>query len=189
MKQCDQVRPTCERCAKSRRHCLGYESNGFRYETQLVEQRVHSSKRPPPAEHSGKRLKDHSRVDRVEAIYQCLPPCPEQESLYFFMKHFVLFPRHEVTAGGPVDRLPKLYTTVPANSALAKATIAVELGRAAWYPGRARYRMRSITRYIEATKLVNEAIKDPEESTSDHVLQAVLMLALWQVRSPPKKEG
>lgn len=105
------------------------------------------------------------------------------------MNDHVLLPRHKATASGPVDRLPKLYTPISAISASAKASITVALGRAAWYPGRAQYRLHSISKYVEAVRLVSEALRDPKESRSDHVLQVVLMLGLWQVRNSPQDSG
>ena len=120
-------------------------------------------------------------VAETPAPMPCLPQSAEEDSLCFFMNHLVIYQRHEATAGGPVEFLPRLYACAPARSALSAATLAVAMGRAAWYPGRSHYRLASIAKYAEAIGLVNEAIRDGEVSKSDHVLQAVLMLGLWQV--------
>ena len=79
--------------------------------------------------------------------------------------------------------LPQLYASTPANSALSAATLVVAMGRTGWYPGRSHYRLASVAQYTKAIGLVNEAIQDGEAWKSDQILQAVLLLGLWEVSS------
>lgn len=43
------------------------------------------------------------------------------------------------------------------------------------------YEQVSISKYIKAVRMVNEAIPDRKNFMSDHLVQAILMLGWWEV--------
>lgn len=97
------------------------------------------------------------------------------------MHRYVTFPRHEEAAGSVSRALPQLYATASPDSALTAATMACAMGRMAIHTGRMYYEQVSISKYIKAVRMVNEAIPDRKNFMSDHLVQAILMLGWWEV--------
>ena len=97
------------------------------------------------------------------------------------MNLYVICPRHPQTQSGPVNALPRLFASAAINAALPAATMASAFDRMAWHTGRPDCKLKSIAKYKEAVKIVSGAIKDDRECASDHLLQAVILLGLWEV--------
>lgn len=179
--ECDEARPECQRCKKSKRDCLGYEHLDAREQNEVTRQKRRSSRSTPVIRAA---TDDGSRSNQARPRYgdpqARIQPCPEQEALRLLMEG-VTVRRHQEAAGRVTKALPQLYATAPANSALMAVTLAYAMGRMATYLERPDYMRISNFREQQAVRKVNEAIGNGEACRSDHVVQAVLMLEWMEV--------
>lgn len=106
---------------------------------------------------------------------------PEQQSVCFFMTKFVQEDRQEEIWGGSLEVLPSIYNKSDANSALSLATTATAMSSVSWNPECAHFKSVSLSKYVKSLKALNDIIQDPEESKTDNVLMAVLMLGFYEV--------
>ncbi|KAL9123729.1 MAG: hypothetical protein Q9217_006871 [Psora testacea] len=113
-----------------------------------------------------------------------LPQDPEQQSLAFFMTNFTHDRRREEIWGGSLEALPTLFKKAEAKSPLTAAVTTTAMGSIAWSPGHSGFRTQSIQIYGTSLKRISESLTDPEQSQSDNVLMAVLMLGFYEVRHP-----
>ena len=111
-----------------------------------------------------------------------LPQDPEQQSLAFFMTKFAHDRRSEEIWGGCLEALPTLLEKATAESPLRAAATTTAMGSMAWSPGYSRFKTQSVQKYVTSLQRIKEALKDPEQATSDNVLMAVLMLGFYEVR-------
>lgn len=204
--QCDERRPGCRQCEKSKKECPGYDrGNGtIAFVTPSVSNTKptsssSSSKKSTPVPKSRPQSTVSSSKDDFgtmavkpntsdiiladEFIPLGLPQDPEQQALAFFMTKFA----HTDSAvseeiwGGCLEALPSLLEKASIDSPLTAATATTAMGSIAWTPGCAEFKPQSLSRYVAALNRINDAIKDPVESQSDNVLMAVLMLGFYEV--------
>lgn len=182
---CDEGKPICGRCKRSKRRCFGYD-DPFRNQNQIVKHKANPSRQRHATLDRSSRPEDPD-LDLIsrDSLHIGLQQCPEQECLYFFINHYALLPQHEDFASGPTDTLPELFLNASVHSALSAATTALAMNRAAWYTGRDDYKVKSIAKYIEAIRKVNDDIQDQDHSNTDYLLQAVLVLGMWEVSFLP----
>lgn len=126
---------------------------------------------------------DPTVMPQLDIIPFGLPQDPEQQSICFFMSKFVQDSRTEEIWGGSLEALPTIYNEVGANSALSLATAATSMSSVAWNPECAHFKPVALQKYVKSLKLLNDAVQNPQESKSDGVLMAVLMLGFYEVSS------
>ena len=107
---------------------------------------------------------------------------PEQQAIVFFMTEFAANTnRVEDVVGGYLDPLPSLFERASLESPLNAAMTTTAMGTIAWTRGNEEFKPQSLSRYVTALQRINDALKDPQQSKSDDVLLAVLLLGFYEV--------
>ena len=120
----------------------------------------------------------------MSCIPSSLPQCMENNAVCYFMNNYVLVSRHPDTRRGFMEHMPSFYTVARVESPLSLATTAIAMFSTRNVPaGAARRAMviKAVAKYVEALRLINVAIQDPQEAKSDELLMAVLLLGLYEV--------
>ncbi|KAI9901394.1 hypothetical protein N3K66_003211 [Trichothecium roseum] len=188
--KCDETKPTCNQCAKSRRQCPGYKDEFdlvFRNETQATERRAKKANMKAMALKMGKEgielinspnetpssAKTNSPVSPIQ-----LPP--EQQASCHFISNFVLLPRQGTTRGFMEYLIPMLkqhkQTThfKLAFDACALASLGNRVGTGCDFENQA------LTKYTKALSATYGALQDPEMAKQDSTLAAILLLGLFE---------
>ncbi|KAI0893185.1 hypothetical protein F4806DRAFT_212459 [Annulohypoxylon nitens] len=205
--KCDETKPTCNQCAKSRRQCPGYKDEFdlvFRNETQATERRARragskkgsmSSQKAPmkadedpdsPLSPSDLRvspfLAQGLRSQLAGFIVPSLNTPVEHQASCHFVAHFILVPPE----GGEGHTRGFMDFIVP----LLKADTGGHLKRAfdacamAFLDNRAgvegRFAEKALREYTRALNGTNAALRDPRTQLADSTLAAVLLLGLFE---------
>ncbi|KAK3320025.1 hypothetical protein B0T19DRAFT_362086 [Cercophora scortea] len=206
--KCDESRPTCNQCAKSRRQCPGYKDDFdlvLRNETTATQRRAQKagSKKAaalakqqraaiPPSSRQPQTQQTHSSQGLVPIL-----PNTTDETLFTlpaalhipletratcnFVSNFVLMPRQGTESVGFMDYLIPLLKASP-DSHLQHAFNACALALLS-NRGDAKdpsLPMKAYGEYTKALGATNAALRDPIESKTDAVLAAVLMLGMFE---------
>ncbi|KAL8797390.1 MAG: hypothetical protein Q9195_000545 [Heterodermia aff. obscurata] len=195
--KCDEGRPVCNQCIKSKRTCLGYLGPldlVLRNQTQITQNKVEgkqkkytrsnsstTSARNGPAHVEGYQTQQLARGSISPLLLQELSPSTSEDvAICKFFASFVFIPRHPDTVRGFMECLPSLYTATLDGSLLHQAVASVSLAIAGAAPRNTRDRILAQTKFGEALKSTNRAIKDREESVKDETLLAVLLMGLYE---------
>ena len=117
-----------------------------------------------------------------------LPRDAEQQALVFFMTEFAASTnRVEDVVGGYLDPLPSLFEQASLESPLKVAMTTTAMATIAWTRGNEEFKPQSLSRYVTALQRINDALKDPQQSKSDDVLLAVLLLGFYEVCLLPSR--
>ncbi|KKY36364.1 putative negative acting factor [Diaporthe ampelina] len=199
--KCDEAKPTCNQCAKSRRQCPGYKDEFdlvFRNETKATERRAQKANRkgsvassssdrssiassPSSIESLSPIAKEFVRSPTGESISPLLSIPTDQLASCHFFSNFILVPRQGSTRGF-MDYLLPLMKSEAQNSHLQHAFNACSL---AHLGNRVRSTSedipdKALSEYTKALAATHEALKDPEASKTDGTLAAVLLLGLYE---------
>jgi hypothetical protein len=190
--QCDETKPTCNQCAKSRRECPGYKDEFdlvFRNETQATERRARKANKKAI---SLKMVQDSgqgqlinkpttppkaSNVSPVDTFPQV--PIIDQASCHF-ISNFVLVPRQGSTRGFMEYLVPMLRTESHpqhfrlAFDACALASLGNRVGAGV------NIRNMALARYTKALASTYQALRDPEISRQDSTLASILLLGMFE---------
>ncbi|KAI1180989.1 hypothetical protein F4777DRAFT_182091 [Nemania sp. FL0916] len=197
--KCDETKPTCNQCTKSRRQCPGYKDDFdlvFRNETKATERRAQRANKKglasrvdrknsssdetqstsPPSHDTGT---DMVSAWSVASSTTLSSPVEDQASCHF-LSHFVLLPRDGRTVGHMEFVLP-LLKSQGSDSHVQHAFNACALtflnnrrgiGGRCWD--------KALTEYSMALSRTNAALRDPELQQTDATLAAVLMLGMFE---------
>ncbi|KAH7382955.1 hypothetical protein BKA64DRAFT_582795 [Cadophora sp. MPI-SDFR-AT-0126] len=216
--KCDETKPTCNQCAKSRRVCPGYKDDFdlvFRNETQATERRARravNSKRAGSQISLATQQSSFSTTSTDEASPERSPtliaPNPdqdlskaisplgapsiplEQQAPCFFVSNFVIAPRLETR--GYFDFLLPMLKSESANSHLSLAFSAVAMASLANRPNTKGQRMlfsQAIGQYTKALKATNLALQTPAHQKTDATLAAILMLGFFETVASEKSNA
>lgn len=209
--QCDEAVPACSQCINTKRQCPGYIARFdlvLRDQTKAVRRKAQRKKQqqdegpklpsPPqsassddpastkwaivnpsgdPSRPAAKRYSSNEPVPRMFNDF------PEQQAICAFFLDFVLLPRHPDTAQGHLEHLLPLYANTGAESPLSLATSSVALMISGGSQNRRNDQQLGRTIFGKALRKTSSAIRNPAESMKDETLMAVLLLALFEVRS------
>ncbi|KAI0474985.1 hypothetical protein GGR56DRAFT_489489 [Xylariaceae sp. FL0804] len=197
--KCDETKPTCRMCAKSRRHCPGYKDEFdlvFRNETKATERRARKANRraamykpprqtslssdSPPTAPALSAFQIGSETPVELAVMPALSTPVEQKASCHFASNFVLMPREGTTHGFLEFVVPLLKQDAvdgPLQHAFNACSMAFLYNRAG--PGNNLHE-QSIYEYSEALTKTNAALRDVEAQKSDTTLAAVLLLGLYE---------
>ncbi|RDL31790.1 Zn2 DNA-binding protein [Venustampulla echinocandica] len=206
--KCDETKPTCNQCAKSRRQCPGYKDDFdlvFRNETQATERRArrtlttgkqsnirvtiqnpHPALSSAPNDGSNLTITSTSGADMAMALASpmSLSIPIEQQAPCYFMSNFVLAPSNDAgTPRGYFDFLAPLMKNEHPDSQLASAFSAVAMASLANRPNsksRKELKYISVMQYAKALKATNLALQDPSKQKTDQTLAAILMLGFYE---------
>ncbi|RYP55463.1 hypothetical protein DL769_010159 [Monosporascus sp. CRB-8-3] len=196
--KCDETKPTCLKCAKSRRVCPGYKDEFdlvFRNETQSTELKARKASRKASAQKMDRRdsgqssspsgtppsaLPDGVKSPLGQAVVPALNLPVEQRANCFFISNFVLVPKPGEPRGF-LDYLVPLLNQEGQDSPLQHAFNACSLALLYNCGGRsANLSERALNEYAKALNKTNAALRDPEEQKADSTLAAVLLLGTFE---------
>lgn len=194
MSQCDETKPTCNQCTKSRRQCPGYKDEFdlvFRNETKATERRARKANRKSLArdrEETGivSPGKPHlpSPADSTASsttLTRNLHTPVEQTASCHFVANFVLIPREGSTKGFHEYLIP-LLKSEPSTSHIHHAFNACALASLGNRPEASTTNLnsRALGHYTKALAATHLAIQDPDMSKADATLASVLLLGLFE---------
>ncbi|CZR57607.1 related to negative acting factor [Phialocephala subalpina] len=202
--KCDETKPTCNQCAKSRRQCPGYKDDFdlvFRNETQATERRarraVNSKKMSAQITFANQQSAFASSPEDVDSkaviftntdsgsLTRFAPPetisIPyEEQAPCFFLTNYVIQTRE--ASRGYFDFIEPMLEKESPDSHLSLAFGAVAMASLANRPnsrGRALY-PQALSAYTKALKAVNLALQNPALQKTDQTLAAILMLGFFE---------
>lgn len=191
--QCDETKPTCNQCAKSRRVCPGYKDEFdlvFRNETEATERRARKAKNKAIALKTGKPSSSKTPDIRapngsVTSITRSSPLLAPTQSIdertaHHFVANYVLIPPQGTERGYFQFVVPLIKAKNPsphfklAFEACALAYFSNRMGNAA------HLEKDALAKYVKALATTGRAIRDPSESKEDATVAAVLLLSLFE---------
>ncbi|KAH7015123.1 hypothetical protein EDB80DRAFT_326908 [Ilyonectria destructans] len=188
--KCDETKPTCNQCAKSRRQCPGYKDEFdlvFRNETQATERRAQRANKKALAQKQTKTAGTQdtntaasAKRAQDQAVLATLKLPVDQQATCHFISNFVLLPRYDNTRGYLEFVVPLLQVEKPAPhfklafDACAIASLGNRVGSGRAFEGQA------LGHYTKALASTFAALKDPEMAVADSTLAAILMLGLFE---------
>ncbi|KAI0409370.1 hypothetical protein F4802DRAFT_593646 [Xylaria palmicola] len=187
--KCDETKPTCIRCVKSRRKCPGYKDDFdlvFRNETKATERRAKKASKKgsaPSAEQPGPDLLSPSGSTGARGSW-ALVSSPqisvEEQASCLFVSNFIVTARDGRTAGHFDFIIPLLKQEGP-DSHMQHAFNACALS---FLNNRkalgARYWDKALSEYLVALARTNAALRDTDAQQSDSTLGAVLLLGMFE---------
>ncbi|KAI8627585.1 hypothetical protein F5Y19DRAFT_172627 [Xylariaceae sp. FL1651] len=194
--KCDETKPTCNQCAKSRRQCPGYKDEFdlvFRNETKATERRAQKANRKALAQKVGKpdslpggtpstspTFPLGLETSETQAVMPSLHVPIEQQANCHFISHFILMPQDGRTIGHMDYVLPLLQQAGP-DSHLQHAFNACSM---AFFNNRgglgANLHDAALNEYSMALARTNAALRNVETQQSDTTLAAVLLLGMFE---------
>ncbi|PHH81230.1 hypothetical protein CDD83_3636 [Cordyceps sp. RAO-2017] len=190
--KCDETKPTCNQCSKSRRICPGYKDEFdlvFRNETQATERRARKANKKALATKCGHRVDSASSSasslsppsSTDTCTIQAAPQVPlEEQAVCHFISNFVLVP-HQGSVRGfmefliPLlkgDRVPHHFKYAFDACALASLNNRVGTGN--------DFEKEALGKYTKALSATFSALRDPDIAKNDATLASVLLLGLFE---------
>ncbi|TAQ84730.1 hypothetical protein B7494_g6961 [Chlorociboria aeruginascens] len=204
--KCDETKPTCMACLRSKRVCPGYKDDFdiiFRDETKSTEKRWRTSKnlnlansqrsdqtafpndstkghtvRLGDAQHIMDPAEDSANLFLPEGL---VVPVDQQAPCYF-LSNYVITPRSSTTRGYFDFIIPIIKSEGP-DSHFSVAFQAVSMASLANRPnirGRSNIMRVARSQYMKALKTVNLALQSPVDQKSDQTLAAIIMLGFFE---------
>ncbi|KAI1371010.1 hypothetical protein F4677DRAFT_450843 [Hypoxylon crocopeplum] len=192
--KCDETKPTCNQCSKSRRQCPGYKDEFdlvFRNETQATERRARKASKKALAQRTGKSdssspelkvspvFSDSIKWPLEQAVIPSLSIPVEHQASCHFVSNFILVPREGNTRGF-MDFVIPLLKQDPhghlqhAFSACSMAFLNNRGGTGSMFSDKALHE------YTKALTGTNAALRNPDTQLADSTLAAVLLLGLFE---------
>ena len=199
--QCDETKPTCLQCLKSRRQCPGYKDDFdlvFRNETQATERRARRSinskkikfdqrnRSEPDGLHlaSGSGNQDElvpgSNAASPGSVPASVTVPIEHQAFLYFLSNYVLAPQLGTTRGHLSFLLPLLKGESGVTQ-LSTSFTAVALASFGNRPGASRLLPRARLEYTKALSYVNKSLQNPSTQKSNQTLASILLLGLYEV--------
>jgi hypothetical protein len=201
--QCDETKPTCLQCQKSRRQCPGYKDDFdlvFRNETQATERRARRSINSKKIKfQTGQRNRNEAngspsasrRGSQGELVPGSNAASPgsvpgsvtlplEIQAFHYFLSNYVLVPQLGTTRGHLSYILP-LLKGEPGGTQLSTSFTAVALASFGNRPGASRLLQRARREYTRALNYVNKSLQNPATQKSNQTLASILLLGLYEV--------
>ncbi|KAI1763699.1 hypothetical protein GGR53DRAFT_358065 [Hypoxylon sp. FL1150] len=192
--KCDETKPTCNQCAKSRRQCPGYKDEFdlvFRNETQATERRARrASKKASSQKTTGKSdssfpelevsptFPDDFRSPLEQAVIPSLNVPVEHQATCHFISNFILLP--EEGDRGFMDFLIPLLN-LDSQGHLQHAFNACSMAYLNNRGGTgSKFSDKALHEYTKALTKTNAALRSTDLQLSDSTLAAVLLLGLFE---------
>ncbi|KAI1656063.1 hypothetical protein F4813DRAFT_391046 [Daldinia decipiens] len=192
--KCDETKPTCNQCTKSRRQCPGYKDEFdliFRNETQATERRARKAGNKGSAVKTGKpdSTSGDMRVSLVfanstkppikQALIRPLNIPIEQQASCSFVSNFVLIPGEGNGRAFMDFIIPLLKENSQGHlqNAFNACSMAFLNNRGGVC---SRFSDRALYEYTKALNGTNAALRNPETQLADTTLAAVLLLGLFE---------
>ena len=174
--KCDEARPVCAQCIKSKRECGGYPDPDdllFQHQTTTV---IRKARRAEARKRSNASTPSSSSSEESALI-----PNPQQSiettALQFYLEGTIVEPSAEGRYLGHLEMLPKLYLKAPVDSALAKVTNATCLAAFSNFgPENSPIMQKALVAYCSAVATLHQAMKSPELRMKNETLMAVMLM-------------
>ena len=183
--ECDETRPSCHHCTRTKRECPGYADVFFRDQTRNVVLRVKrvENRRRREAVFQDSDTADSSSLASTDekAVVPGNLSFPWQEfAINSFMVNFVMPERPLLFSPSHLQYLPQLYRKCSANSPLAFTTAAICCAAAGNFSGgpRADLLQNARENYSLSLRTVNEALKDPVQARKVETLFSVMLFGV-----------
>jgi hypothetical protein len=111
-----------------------------------------------------------------ELMYRELSTPVEEQATCFFFQNYVLD-----DFKGYYSYVPRIYSALPAGSALADAITSLGMAGIANSKKDTKLMINANFKYTSALHTINAALRDPEEVKTDQTLVAVMLLGLFEV--------
>ncbi|KGQ02501.1 hypothetical protein BBAD15_g12290 [Beauveria bassiana D1-5] len=191
--QCDETKPKCNQCAKSRRECPGYKDEFdlvFRNETEATERRALKANNKALALKTGRPSSRESPEQRspsgsVRSRTSTSPTLTPTHSIgeraaHHFVSNYVLIPPQGTQRGYFEFAIPLITAENPSPH----FKLAFEACALAYFSNRMKntehLEKQAIYKYVNALATTGQAIQDPFESRQDGTVAAVLLLSLFE---------
>ncbi|KAJ4164137.1 hypothetical protein LMH87_005822 [Akanthomyces muscarius] len=191
--KCDETKPTCNQCAKSRRTCPGYKDEFdlvFRNETEATERRARKANSKALALKTGKEtysktpeLKTPTRSAKSSTeTSPTLAPTQsiDERTAHHFVSNYVLVPPQGTQRGYFEFVIPLIKAENPSPH----FKLAFEACALAYFSNRMKNATHlekdALSKYVQALATTGRAIRDPFESKQDATIAAVLLLSLFE---------
>lgn len=203
--KCDETKPTCNQCAKTRRTCPGYKDDfdqtratvrkvqktvGRKSSVSIIANTSGSSAVASPTSSidslspmAREFMRSPSGDGSFSSTTKLLSIPTEQLASCHFFSNFILVPRQGCTRGF-MDYLLPLMKNEPSNGHLQHAFNAcslAHLGNRVKSDGQ-DIPNKALSEYTKALASTHTALLDPVKSQTDGTLAAVLLLGLYEVR-------
>ncbi|KAG9242793.1 hypothetical protein BJ878DRAFT_400793, partial [Calycina marina] len=204
--KCDETKPTCKQCAKSRRQCPGYKHDFdivFRNETSATKRRVNRGLGTKKKSHDQITFRTgynndedkHNNESRSLAMtYRGEPSSStilsvpiESQALCFFISNFVCKPR--IAEGiGAFEYLIPIIKVEPRDSPISLAFAAVSLASLANRPNSRSggLMIEAMTQHGKALKAINIALQTSITQKTDATLASILLLGFFETLTSEK---
>ena len=191
--QCDEARPACGRCLKSKRVCGGYrQARGtqvLRYDAHAVKKKQRSESSsdeccdyPPHVWSPKARIMMGNACDMLDQMpVGVVVPASEWAIRYWVEAVLHKFPQCRIVYGGILSCVQDLFSNCSRSPALHAALSAVSLGMISRKVHEDYLSAKALTSYGMALTGIQKAIESPEEAKSDETLLAILLLSLYEV--------
>ncbi|KAL8664177.1 MAG: hypothetical protein Q9202_003255 [Teloschistes flavicans] len=185
--ECDETRPACLKCIKSKRICPGYVEGldlVLRDQTQSAKARAERYQKPRnKSRNQNPETAGDSASPQPLTIYTPFAECQETHAHTFFVSAYVLAPRDTRTDHGFLELLPLLFDRLLSSPVLnLSLSVVAHCYFQAWQPD-----VRNVDHivvqklYSRAIKALQMALQDPQQCTSDETLMAVCLLSFYEV--------
>jgi len=192
--KCDETKPTCNQCTKSRRQCPGYKDEFdlvFRNETQATERRARkankkaSTRDNQPTETTAETAESWTDVFSASGQSMVVLPRPpvKEEADCFFLANFVMTPAQEKGTRGFADWIVPMIKQNGAHvdNHLQYAFNACSMALLNNKGGsNNRLNEKALFEYTRALSATNAALRDPKTQMTDSTLGAVLLLGTYE---------
>ncbi|KAI1319581.1 hypothetical protein F5Y16DRAFT_414206 [Xylariaceae sp. FL0255] len=176
--KCDETKPTCNQCAKSRRRCPGYKDEFdliFRNETQATERRAQKANKKAIALKANRQLHDED-----QAVVPSLRIPVEQQASCHFAANFIM-PSRDGRNTGYFDFIFPLLGQERPDSHIQHAFNACSLAFLDNRGGQgSRLSEAALREYSVALAKTNIALRCAETQTSDATLASVVLLGMFE---------
>ena len=204
--QCDERKPTCFRCQKSKRECLGYRNPDYLHvsfewkprtklnpivelselsNTNMVMAPFWSpeAKRPQPTNPP----QSISRNRLFGSPTSTIPPPIEDQAICNFLRNFVMMPCHRNSSSYMAFVVPTIAgekSLESTKSPLSTAVMAVSFALLGNAGHNKALLPRAVKQYSKALQQVNDALRNPQLALEDQTLATVITLGLFEVCYP-----
>ncbi|KAF8858208.1 hypothetical protein BDZ45DRAFT_403712 [Acephala macrosclerotiorum] len=205
--KCDERKPTCFRCQKSKRECTGYRDTAFVRMRWDRSARSTSKKPPSPTPSENRELVRRAFSNSISSLPSAFTTSPtsplqfqisvspssglstpiEEQAKHLFRRNFVLEPcegnsRSYMGFVVPVlEHDKQLVHEKGSNSRLATAVMAVGLALMGNRPNSRFLLPKAMKFYSRALKEINDALLVEDQAVEDDTLAAVIVLGLFEV--------
>lgn len=202
VEQCDEARPACSACTKTKLTCPGYRRPLdliLRDQNEIVRDKVQGRKHQKIPSTSSKSSNNTSPEpsDNAQVIpttadawrsialpTELMSNTPEYAATCVFFYNVVVINQHPDTRRGFMQALLPLYNEARPGSLLDLAVTTVSLAMFGMSRRTQDFVQLGHKAFSKALLATGKAIEDPTDSLKDETLMAVLLLSLFEVSKP-----